>query len=149
MKKVFKLLSLSCNEWLIFIVSWFTYLKWDLLISLFHYKNWKQQLGELPQVDESVDFSIIRKLIVINEMAGRNHLRKMNCLRRCLCQKEMLKKRNIQSILHIGVKLTKGKLEAHSWLTCNQVIINDAKEEIAKYKELVKSDKLETTMFFN
>jgi len=140
---------LSLNDWWLFIVSWLTYAKWDVLISYCSYSRWKQELGEQVVDNQSVNFSAIHRLILINEKAGRNHLRKMNCLRRCLCQKELLSKRNIHSKLHIGVKITSGTLKAHAWLTCNHRIINDSTDEVHQYKELTPGDDIKPESLFS
>ena len=145
LKRITQLFSYSYKELWVFIASWFIYLKWDVLISLFNYKKWQKHLIKQQLTIESIDkiqpeFVSILTLIKINETAGRNHIRKMNCLRRCLCQKEMLNNRSIHSKLHIGVKFVNGKLAAHSWLTHNNQLINDSKEVISTYTELTKLD---------
>lgn len=142
--RISRLSSYSYSDLWIFVASWFIYLKWDILISVFKYKNWSKHLlnqqnntdQNLLNVDHAMNISKIRQLIRINETASRNHMRKMNCLRRCLCQKEILNNRLIQSKLHIGVKFVEGKLAAHSWLTHNNEIINDSQEIITTYTEL-------------
>lgn len=145
-KRMSRLFLYTPSDLWVFIASWFIYFKWDLLISVFKYKNWSNKLFNVDNkslsaaVNNNHTYNInnIRKLIRINETASRNHLRKMNCLRRCLCQKEMLNNRAIYTQLHIGVKFVEGKLAAHSWLTCNNELINDSQEIINTYTELTQ-----------
>jgi len=90
----------------------------------------------------------VQTLIKLNEIAGRNHYKHMNCLRRCLCQKELLNDVNITTKLHLGVKFVEGKLAAHSWLSSNHIIINDSDEVISTYQELKTIDDSQTLALF-
>jgi hypothetical protein len=56
-----------------------------------------------------------------------------------LCQKQLLEKRHYPCELHIGVKMADGNLKAHSWLSYNEVLINDSEEIIQQYTALEKS----------
>lgn len=139
--KIRKLFAFSWYEFLILVKSWCLYLKWDLLISKFHHKKWQNSLAnpDLHSVKPKFDHNQLQhifNIIKINETAGRNHFRHMNCLRRCLCQKDLLSRYGIQSKLHLGVKFENSKLAAHSWLSVNDEIINDSQDVIATYKEL-------------
>lgn len=139
--KIRKLFAFSWYEFLILVKSWCLYLKWDLLISKFHHKKWQASLANPnPHSAKSMldhnQLQHIVNIIKINEIAGRNHFRHMNCLRRCLCQKDLLNRYGIQSKLHLGVKFENSKLAAHSWLTVNDKIINDSQDVITTYKEL-------------
>lgn len=140
--KIGQIFSFSFYELRIFTRSWFTYLKWDLLISFFNYKRWQSHLSYSSRINTVLNKKVItsdflHKVIKLNEKAGRNHLRKMNCLRRCLCQKELLNSLGIACSLHLGVKFVDGKLAAHSWLSFNGEVINDSQDVISTYEELV------------
>lgn len=141
LSKITKIFSFSFFELKVFITSWFLYLKWDHLITRSNYKKWQahivnQEDAITPSTEPASKYQSLQTIIKINEMAGRNHLKHMNCLRRCLCQKELLSKYKIQSKLHLGVKFVDGKLAAHSWLSSNDAIINDSKEVVDTYQEL-------------
>jgi hypothetical protein len=63
----------------------------------------------------------------------------MNCLRRCLCQQQLLATKHYVCQLHIGVKITDNNVQAHSWLSYEGALINDSEELIKQYTELEKS----------
>jgi len=119
------------------------YIKWDWRISKQHYHKWQKHLvietsthkNEQSAVDAEQVKNIFT-LIQLNEIAGRNHYKHMNCLRRCLCQQELLKKYHIDTQLHLGVKFVDGNLAAHSWLSSNNQVINDSQDNISTYSEL-------------
>jgi len=139
---IVKIFSFSFYEYRIFTQSWFLYLKWDLLISFFNYKYWQSHLGYSSLLNghsnkQTITPVFLHKIIQLNEKAGRNHFRKMNCLRRCLCQKEQLSNIGFICSLHLGVKFVEGKLAAHSWLSLNGEVINDSPDVISTYEELV------------
>ena len=139
---------MSFNEYKILLKSWILYAKWDWRVSKQSYKKWQKHVVSQTASTEletniSANFNDATKTLAIinlNEMAGRNHYKHMNCLRRCLSQKELLNSFNIETKLHLGVKFVDGKLAAHSWLSSNNQIINDSAEVISTYKELKTSN---------
>jgi len=146
--KISKLFSLSFNEYKILLKSWILYAKWDWRVSKQSYKKWQKHVVSQtasPELETNTsancnDVNKTLAIINLNEMAGRNHYKHMNCLRRCLSQKELLNSFNIETKLHLGVKFVDGKLAAHSWLSSNNQIINDSAEVISTYKELKTSN---------
>ena len=141
LKKLFNSASqLSFTHLLLLGEAWLVFLKWDLLVSYFHYRHWQLSFDKpQPVIDDEDHLRQILDIIKLTEKVARNHIRKMNCLRRCLCQRQLLAKRNYPCELHIGVKITDGKVEAHSWLSYNSIVINDSQQVIAQYTELEKS----------
>lgn len=137
-------MRLESGELNIFLHAWWLFLSWDFRIRFLSYQKWKASVFVNKTDDEqnaSITLSqsqqtMIRKLVHISEKAGRNHLTKMNCLRRCLVQKQLLKSHGFDSELNIGIALSKGKLKAHAWLSINQQPINDSIEVIGEYKKL-------------
>lgn len=78
----------------------------------------------------------VKALIKLSEIAGRFHIRKMNCLRRCISQEKMLEKRGFQPCMHIGVRFENEQLKAHAWLTLQGIVINDSEDVATRYSEL-------------
>lgn len=151
--KIEQIFSFSLYECRIFTQSWLIYLKWDLLISFFSYKRWQSHLACLNSTNsysknQSIAPERLHNIIKLNEKAGRNHFRKMNCLRRCLCQKELLNNVGIDCALHLGVKFVEGKLAAHSWLSINNDIINDSQEVVSTYEELINVNNENALLLF-
>ena len=78
----------------------------------------------------------VNAIIKLSEIAGRFHIRKMNCLRRCISQEKMLKKRGFKPCMHIGVRFENQQLKAHAWLTLQGIVINDSADVSTRYSEL-------------
>lgn len=143
-RRLIRWLSLPREQRWLFIEAWCLFLKWDLLVSVVPYARWRDAVansfpmegGQSAGAQEAVSLATIRSLIDISETAARNHLRHMNCLRRCLCQQQLLARRNIPSTLHFGVMREEGKLKAHCWLTHQDALINDASDVVQNYTEL-------------
>jgi hypothetical protein len=130
---------LSFTQLLLLSEMWLVFLKWDLLVSFFHYRHWQLRFDKNILSENKSCLPQVLDIIRLSEKVGRHHLRKMNCLRRCLCQKQLLEKRHYPCELHIGVKMADGNLKAHSWLSYNEVLINDSEEIIQQYTALEKS----------
>lgn len=78
----------------------------------------------------------VHTIIKLSEIAGRFHIRKMNCLRRCISQEKMLEKRGFKPCMHIGVRFENEQLKAHAWLTLQGIVINDNEDVATRYSEL-------------
>ncbi|MBL0709660.1 MAG: lasso peptide biosynthesis B2 protein [Colwellia sp.] len=148
MAKIVKLFQFNFKDLLVLIEAWFVFFKWDLLISNASYKQWRDKIPDISCYHKQDNATVLKAerlkistIISITEIAGRHHLRQMNCLRRCLTQKQMLDKRGYLCHLHIGVKIEQGKVKAHSWLTFQGDIINDSHDVTTRYSELQQSDK--------
>lgn len=145
MAKLAKVFKLSFAELFILIEAWFVFFKWDLLISFTRYTNWRNNIAVFP---DSSDFNCstaeakttvpeqVKLIIKLSEITGRAHIRKMNCLRRCLSQQQMLSKRGFTTRMHIGVSIDDEKLKAHAWLTFHGEVINDSNDVTNRYSEL-------------
>jgi len=59
---------------------------------------------------------MIRRSSDFVELAARNHIYPMTCLRRSLAMQTLLSKRGVNTDLFIGVRRNQEKLEAHAWL---------------------------------
>ena len=56
------------------------------------------------------------------------------CLSRSLLLVWLLNRRGVKSDLRIGVRLTGGLLEAHAWVECNGVPVNDRPDVIGQFE---------------
>ncbi|PCI52714.1 MAG: hypothetical protein COB45_11835 [Gammaproteobacteria bacterium] len=147
MASLAKVFKFTLAELSVLLEAWFTFLKWDLLISFSQYDHWRSELSRLHNINDSTTIDgvsplsfeqteKIKHIIKLSEIAGRFHIRKMNCLRRCISQEKMLKKRGIKTHMHIGVRFEDEKLKAHAWLTLQGKIINDSADISTRYSEL-------------
>lgn len=145
MASLAKVFKFSIAELFVLLEAWFVFLWWDLQISFTQYKNWRSEIGNLADstyIDDSakvVNFPLpeqLKLIIQLSEIAGRFHIRKMNCLRRCLSQQKMLTKRGFKTSMHIGIRIENDKVKAHAWLTFQGSIINDSEDVLSRYSEL-------------
>lgn len=144
-----KLFSFSKTELSILLEAWIVFLKWDWLISFTQYSNWQGEVANLSSesdtvipvniVDNLADKASLSQLTLVikfSEKIAKHHIRKMNCLRRCLTQKQMLQKRGFITRMHIGVAMDNEKLKAHAWLSFQGKVINDTDDVTTRYSEL-------------
>ncbi|PKH85186.1 lasso peptide biosynthesis B2 protein [Colwellia sp. Bg11-28] len=143
MASLTKLFKFSIKELWVLLEAWFVFVKWDLLISFTQYETWRNKIILSPNLDNatsSIDDATLAKqiklIIKLSEIAARFQIRKMNCLRRCLSQQQMLKKRGFSAQMHIGVRFEEEQLLAHSWLTLQGKVINDSEDVTDRYSEL-------------
>lgn len=147
MNKLSKLTKFTFKELKLLSEAWFIFLKWDYVISFRSHAHWRKKVSYFvtepssynPALTSSVQAQIDH-IIVLSEIAGRHHLRHMNCLRRCLTQKQLLQKRKFNSKLHLGVKFEGSQLKAHAWLTFQGKVINDTDDIVKSYSELKTMD---------
>ena len=143
MASLTKLFKFSVKELWVLLEAWFIFVKWDLLISFTKYETWRNEITLSPNLDNASssinDATLanqIKQIIKLSETAARFHIRKTNCLRRCLSQQQMLKKRGFAAQMHIGVRFEEEQLLAHAWLTLQGKVINDSEDVIDRYSEL-------------
>ena len=67
----------------------------------------------------------IRALGELVNIAARHTLGPRTCLTRSLLLGWLLRRRGVASNLRIGVRLTNGALDAHAWVECDGVPVND------------------------
>jgi hypothetical protein len=141
-KPVHKLTKLSLQQQGIVLHAWLLFVVWHIKISYLPYRLWRDALYKHCEIQDDPTLHLraidITRLI---EKAGRHHIVKINCLRRCMVQKQILEAHNINSQLSIGVKKEQEKLSAHCWLVVNNHIINDSDDETKRYIELQRIDK--------
>ena len=150
MANLAKVFKFSIIELFILLEAWFAFFKWDILISFTQYGRWRSEVGNLPDVNNLITNKKnqnvhtpeqVKLIIKLSEIAGRFHIRKMNCLRRCLSQKQLLAKRGFNTCMHIGVSIEEDKLKAHAWLTLKGQVINDSEDVLNHYSELKAANK--------
>lgn len=77
-----------------------------------------------------------RTIAAIVEIAARHSPFPNTCLSRSITLAWMLRRRGIASELRIGVRRTGASLEAHAWVECAGVPVNDTPESIAGFDPL-------------
>lgn len=66
-------------------------------------------------------------------IAARHTLGPRTCLTRSLLLGWLLQRRGVQSQLRIGVRLTQGALDAHAWVECEGIPVNDRPDVSAQF----------------
>lgn len=149
MANLAKVFKFSFAELCVLLEAWLVFFKWDMLISFTQYENWRSNIGDLSEINvlaksitknDATPSEQVKQIIKLSEIAGRFHIRKMNCLRRCLAQKNMLAKRGFNAHMHIGVSIKNNELKAHAWLTLYGKVINDSEDVLSRYSELKVAD---------
>ena len=93
------------------------------VLGLPRFKDWLLKSFERPAL--SVTLPVIKALGEAVNIAARHTPFPVTCLSRSLLMGWLLHRRGVASDLRIGVRLTQGKLDAHAWLECEGVPVND------------------------
>ena len=83
---------------------------------------------------------VIKALGESVNIAARHTPFPSTCLTRSLLLVWLLRRRNVVSKLRIGVRLTQGMLDAHAWVECEGVPVNDSpdvNEHFASFGDLI------------
>jgi len=90
--------------------------------------------------DAAMSLPEIQALGELVNIAARHTLGPRSCLTRSLLLGWLLRRRGVESQLRIGVRLTAGVLDAHAWVECDGVPVNDqpdVAERFASFGDLV------------
>lgn len=121
-----------------FVRAWFSLTKWHVTIKLRGYEAWRDEVVSpvkdlIISRENAVDPNAVCH--VVNKAAD-NHLFNLNCLRRCVVAREILRKEGIPAVLHFGVRSRMGQESVHCWLTVEDTVVGDTPEHVEKYQEL-------------
>lgn len=132
-----KLLKLPLSQQVTVALAWLLFISWHIKIRYFPYRWWRKAVNAASDIQPQADIHLrAMQVVSLSEKAGRHHVVPINCLRRCMVQKQLLRWHKINSQLSIGVKKDQGQFAAHCWLVVNNHIINDSPSETARYVEL-------------
>lgn len=90
--------------------------------------------------DAAMSLPEIQALGELVNIAARHTLGPRTCLTRSLLLGWLLRRRGVESQLRIGVRLTGGMLDAHAWVECGGVPVNDQPDvgaQFASFGDLV------------
>jgi hypothetical protein len=152
-KPLSTLLKLNIKQQFFVFLAWLLFIVWHVKITYLPYRWWRKSLSSDADIQDQPDTHIrAMQLVDLIEKAGRHHFVQINCLRRCMVQKQLLHLYKLNSQLCIGVKKEQGKFAAHCWLVVNNHIINDSFEETKGYTELKRlqpGDNQDASLFKN
>jgi hypothetical protein len=86
--------------------------------------------GKTVALDQQGEALRARRLV---GAAARNGLYGGTCLSRSVTFWWLLRRRGVRSDLRIGVRKQKGELEAHAWVECDGIVLNDRAERLEDY----------------
>jgi len=118
-RKLRKARALSAQEWWIFFQAWVLLLAVDWGLRLLSVRRLQRVIvggQHRPARDPAGSAATIEKVQKLVEIAARNHLYPMQCLRRSLVLQQLLARRGIVTDLRFGVQRDAGILHAHAWL---------------------------------
>ena len=96
--------------------------------------RFQASLQRLPVASSSsIPLTDIRALGELVNMAARHTLGQRTCLTRSLLLCWLLQRRGVQSDLRIGVRLIQGALQAHAWVECEGIPVNDRSDVSAQF----------------
>jgi hypothetical protein len=90
--------------------------------------------------DAAMTLPDVQALGELVNIAARHTLGPRTCLTRSLLLGWLLRRRGVESQLRIGVRLTNGRLDAHAWIECDGVPVNDQPDvstQFASFGDLV------------
>ena len=92
--------------------------------------------GVEPFASKSNRLSRAREIARIVAIAAEHGVYKATCLRRSLLLWWFLRKAGIPSKIRFGVRKWDGTLEAHAWVECHGVVVNDSPAVQDNYEPL-------------
>ncbi len=132
--------TFSWNEWKILARVWLLLLAIDWALRFLPFRRVKS-LVKLRQANTDLahanDISdTIRRSQKLVDIAARNHLYPMRCLRRALVLQWMLGQQGIDTELKFGVQKDSGGLNAHVWLEHKGQPIGEPQSIAARFAPL-------------
>ena len=81
----------------------------------------------------SLTLPVVSALGEAVNIAARHTPFPVTCLSRSLLLGWLLHRRGVASSLRIGIRLTQGKLDAHAWVECNGMPVNDRPDMVSRF----------------
>ena len=104
------------------------------VLGLQHFQAWLLKTSTRPARD--LTLSDIQLLGEAVNIAARHTPFPATCLTRSLLLGWLLRRRGVQSDLRIGVRLIQGALDAHAWVECAGLPVNDRPDLINQFYRL-------------
>jgi Transglutaminase-like superfamily len=83
-----------------------------------------------------VTIGAARQVGAIVSIAARRGFVRASCLRRSMLVWWLLRQQGMQSEIRFGVRMTEGRLEAHSWVEHDGVVLDDSEDVQERYRPL-------------
>ncbi len=127
--------QLSLTDWLALFEAWRLLFFYYLALYMLSYDRLMILTGlgsdRIPDLKRDLKFAQeLRRLI---QIASRLHFLPMTCLAKSLVLQKMLSKRNIPSLVRIGVQKVQGAMFAHAWVEVDGEPVNEMDDVRQKY----------------
>lgn len=90
------------------------------------------QKVDLSQEDTIVLYQVSKVIKALHKFAPW----RPKCYNRAMTAKQILLKRNIETIMHIGFRKKDDKFDGHAWLTCNDILVTGKVKGLNTFKKL-------------
>ncbi len=134
--------KLTSREWRFFIYAWLLLLWVELALRFFSFTRVSQWFAAKPS-SESTSYladqnNTIQRTWQLVDMASRNHILQITCLRRSLVTQKLLSQQGIPVVLRFGVNREGGRFRAHAWLEYQGQAIGEAEPLSQAYEALAR-----------
>jgi hypothetical protein len=117
--------------------AWMGLLGVDLMLRVLPFKAIQRRcLGQKSSRQPADVLATIAHLKRMVDMAARNHLYPMTCLRRALVLQSLLAKRQVHAEIRFGVRKELGTLQAHAWLEYQGREIGSSADALGQFHPL-------------
>jgi hypothetical protein len=126
--------TLPRAERVFFLQAWILLLLTDAALPLVGFRRWKRLLERLVSPPAALPERSGRELAEaecaarMTLAAERHGFVRPSCLERSIVLWWLLRRRGLAAGLHIGARKQEGQLEAHAWVECMGVVLNDTDE---------------------
>jgi hypothetical protein len=119
MSKLRTALGFSGRDWWFFGQAWALLVIVDVGLWLLPFprlRDWAAGCPRRPELDPAQETELSQHLWRLVDIAARNHLYPMSCLRRTLALQRLLAGQGVAAELRLGVRKDDHGLSAHAWL---------------------------------
>jgi Transglutaminase-like superfamily len=143
-RKLHKARAFSAQDWWILSQAWLLLLAVDWGLRLLPFRRLHLLLVHRqgrPAPDPASLMATIQRVQELVDIAARNHLYPMHCLRRSLVLQRLLAERGIITDLRFGVQRDAGTTHAHAWLEHAGQAIGEPHDVTSRFVPLVSMQK--------
>lgn len=141
-RKLLQAKSLTTQEWGVFVYAWLLLLWVELALRYFSFARVSQWLTSKPthrnKAQPSGQANTIQRTCQLVDIASRNHILAITCLRRSLVTQKLLAQQGIPVELRFGVNRQAGAFRAHAWLEYQGQTIGEAEPLSQAYEPLAR-----------
>lgn len=141
--------QLSATDWQALFEAWRLLFFYYLALYMLSYERLLSMTGLRADgtPDLTRDLKSAQELRRLIQIASRLHFLPMTCLAKSLVLQKMLSKRNIPSLVRIGVQKVKGAMFAHAWVEVNGEPVSEVDDVRQKFTILTPAFEINIQQF--